>query len=53
MYIGVLQPLRLFLGFRVGPHFGFDQVLQAQGLRGPYLASCRCCGLEEGRGVGF
>ena len=42
----------LFLGFRVGRHFGFDQVLQAPGFRGPHLGGCRCCGLEEGGGVG-
>ena len=38
----------LFLGLRVGRHFGFDQVLWAPGFRGPYLCGCRCCGLEEG-----
>ena len=42
----------LFLGFRVGRHFGFDQVLRAPGFRGPYLGGCRCCGLEKGGGVG-
>ena len=42
---------RLFWHFRVGRHFGFDQVLQAPGFRGPYLGGCRCCGLEEGGGV--
>ena len=42
----------LFLGFRVGRHFGSDQVLRARGLRGPYLGGCRCCDLEEGGGVG-
>ena len=41
-----------FLGFRVGRHFGFDQVLRAPGFRGPYLGGCCCCGLEEGGGVG-
>ena len=42
----------LFLGLRVGRHFGFDQVLRAPGFRGPYLCGCRCCGLEEGGCVG-
>ena len=42
----------LFLGFCVGCHFGFEQVLQAPGFWGPYLGACRCCGLEEGGGVG-
>ena len=42
----------LVLGFRVGHHFGFDQVLRAPGFRGPYLGGCRCCGLEEGGCVG-
>ena len=41
-----------FLGFRVGRHCGFDKVLRAPGFRGPYLGGCRCCGLEEGGGVG-
>ena len=27
----------LFLGLRVGRHFGFDQVLRAPGFRGPHL----------------
>ena len=38
----------LFLGFHVGRHFCFDQVLRAPGFRGPYLGGCRCCVLEEG-----
>ena len=42
----------LVLALRVGRHFGFDQVLWAPGFRGPYLCGCRCCGLEEGGGVG-
>ena len=42
----------LFLGFRVVHPFGLDQVLRARGFRGPYLRGCRCCGLEEGGGVG-
>ena len=42
----------LFLGLRVGRHFGFDQVLWAPGFRGPYLCGCRCCSLEEGGCVG-
>ena len=42
----------LVLALRVGRHFGFDQVLWAPGFRGPYLCGCRCCGLEEGSGVG-
>ena len=42
----------LFLSFRVGRHFGFDPVLHAPGFRGPYLGGCRCCGLEEGGGIG-
>ena len=44
--------LGLLLGFRVGRHFGFDQVLRAPGFQGPYLGCCRCCGLEEGGCVG-
>ena len=43
---------QLFLGIRVGRHFGFDKVLRAPGFRGPYLGGCRCCGLEEGGCVG-
>ena len=43
-----LRPWGLFLGLRVGVHFGFDQVLRAPGFRGPYPCGCRCCGLEEG-----
>ena len=39
---------KLFLGFRLGRHFGFNQVLRAPGFRGSYLDGCRCCGLEEG-----
>ena len=42
----------LLLGFYVGRHFGFDQVLRAPGFQGPYLGGCRCCGLEEGGCVG-
>ena len=42
----------LFMGLRVGRHFGFDQVLRARGFRGPYLCGCCCCGLEEGGCVG-
>ena len=42
----------LFLGYRVGRLFGFDQVLRAPGFWGPYLGGCRCCGMEEGGGVG-
>ena len=42
----------LFLRFRVGSQFVFDQVLRARSFRGPYLGCCRCCGLEEGGGVG-
>ena len=42
----------LFLGFRVGRHFGFDQGLRAPGFRGPYFGGCRCCGPEEGGCVG-
>ena len=44
--------LGLFLGLRVGRHFGFDQVLWAPGFRGPCLCGCRCCGLQEGGCVG-
>ena len=47
-----LQRWGLFLGFRVGRHFGFDHVLRAPGFRGPHLVGCRCCGLEKGGGVG-
>ena len=47
-----LRCSQLFLGLRVGRHFGFDQVLWAPGFRGPYLCGCRCCGLEEGGCVG-
>ena len=42
----------LLLRFRVGRQFGFDQVLRTPGFRGPYLGGYRCCGLEEGGGVG-
>ena len=42
----------LFLGLRVGLHFGFDQVLWAPGFRGPYLCGCRWSDLEEGGCVG-
>ena len=38
----------LLLGFRVGHHFGLEQVLRAPGFQGPDLGGCRCCGLEEG-----
>ena len=47
-----LWQLGLFLSFRVGRHFGFDQVLWAPGFRGPYLCGCRRCRLEEGGCVG-
>ena len=42
----------LFLGFGVGRHFGFDQVLRAPSFRGPYLGGRCHCGLEECGGVG-
>ena len=41
-----------FLRLLRGRHFGVDKVLRAPGFRGPYLGVCRCCGLEEGSGVG-
>ena len=47
-----LRCLGLFLGLRVGRHFGFHQVLWAPGFRGPYLCGCCCCRLEEGGCVG-
>ena len=40
------------LGSRLRRYFGFDQVFWAPGLRGPHFGGCRCCGLEEGGGVG-
>ena len=46
------RPSGLFLGFCVRRHFGLNQVLRAPGFWGPYLGGCRCCGLEDGGGVG-
>ena len=41
-----------FLGFRLRRYFGLDQVLWAPGFGGSNLGGSRCCGLEEGSGVG-
>ena len=38
--------------FAWGPNFVSTRYCGLQVFRGPYLGPCRCCGLEEGGGVG-